>query len=85
MNWTDKSFAAGATIDHTMILGSYNGRFTFISPIVQRTYLESGAGVSIPWMQQQFFVVHGYYPTKYNIYEDDKKRHYVTLSDFVWR
>ena len=85
MNWTDKSFAAGATIDHAMILGSYNGRFTFISPIVQRTYLESGAGVSIPWMQQQFFVVHGYYPTKYNIYEDDKKRHYVTLSDFVWR
>jgi len=85
MNWTDKSFVPGTTINHTMILGSYNGRFTFISPIVQRTFLASGSSGSLSWMQQQSFAVHGYYPTRYNIYEDDKNQHYVSLSDFVWR
>jgi hypothetical protein len=85
MNWTDKSFVAGVPVNYTMILGSYNGEFTFISPIVLRTYLASGASISLPWTQQQLFVEHGYYPSRYNIYQDAKKRHYVTLSDFVWR
>ena len=85
MHWTDKSFVAGVTVNHAMILGSYNGKFTFISPIVVRTELVNGTTVSLPWTQPQAFAEHGYYPAKYNIYEDDKKRHYVTLTDFVWR
>jgi hypothetical protein len=85
LHWTDKSFTAGVPVSHTMILGSYNGRFTFVSPIVTRTELANGTSVSLPWTQPQFFAEHGYYPTRYNIYQDDKKRHYVTLSDFVWR
>ncbi len=85
MNWTDKSFTAGVPVNHTMILGSYNGAFTFVAPIVVRTELASGTSVSLTWTQPQFFAEHGYYPTKYNIYEDDKKLHYVSLSDFVWR
>jgi len=85
MHWTDKSFVAGVTVNHAMILGSYNGEFTFVSPIVTRTELASGTSVSLAWTQPQFFAEHGYYPTKYNIYQDSKKQHYVTLSDFVWR
>lgn len=85
MHWTDKSFVAGVPVNHTMILGSYNGRFTFVSPIVVRTELTSGTSVSLTWTQPQLFAQHGYYPTRYNIYKDDKKRHYVTLSDFVWK
>lgn len=85
MHWTDKSFVAGVPVDYTMILGSYNGKFTFISPIVTRTTLANGANVLLPWTQPQLFADHGYYPTRYNIYADDKNQHYVTLSDFVWR
>jgi hypothetical protein len=85
MHWTDKSFIPGTPVNHAMILGSYNGEFTFISPIVVRAELANGTSVSLPWTQPQSFAKHGYYPTKYNVYEDDKERHYVTLTDFVWR
>ena len=85
MHWTDKSFAASVPVNHAMILGSYNGRFTFVSPIVTRTELANGTSISLPWTQPQLFADHGYYPTKYNIYKDDKNQHYITLSDFVWR
>ena len=85
MHWTDKSFTAGVPVDHTLILGSFDGAFTFVSPIVVRTDLVSGQSFSIAYAQPQSFAEHGYYPTKYNIYQDDKQGHYVTLSDFVWR
>ncbi|MEO6219565.1 MAG: DUF5602 domain-containing protein [Ginsengibacter sp.] len=86
MHWTDLSFVAGVPVNHTMILGSYNGKFNFVSPIVTRTELVNGTSIlSIPWTQPQLFADHGYYPTKYNIYADDKNQHYVTLSDFVWK
>lgn len=85
VHWAPNNFTSGSTINHTMILGSYNGNFTFVSPIVTRTTLAGGVSVSLPYSQPQYFAQHGYYPTKYNIYEDDKNRHYVTLSDFVWR
>lgn len=84
-HWTDKSFVTGVPVNHTMILGSYNGAFTFISPIVVSTELAQGTSVSLPYSQPQLFAKHGYYPTQYNIYEDNKKQHYVTLTNFVWR
>jgi hypothetical protein len=84
-HWAPNSFTSGQTVDHTMILGSYNGSFNFVSPIVRLTVLSSGTSASLPYSQPQYFAEHGYYPTKYNIYEDDKNRHYVSLSDFVWR
>jgi hypothetical protein len=85
LHWTDKSFTAGVTVNHTMILGSYNGAFTFVSPIVVKNELENGQSFSIAYAQPQSFASHGYYPTKYNIYQDQKQSHYVTLSDFIWR
>jgi len=85
MHWTDKSFVAGVPVNHAMIFGSYNGKFTFVSPIVVRTELTQGTSLSLPYSQPQFFTKHGYYPTQYNIYEDRNKQHYVSLSNFVWR
>ena len=85
LHWTDNSFTAGVPVNHTLILGSFDGAFTFVSPIVVRTDLVSGQSFSISYAQPQSFAQHGYYPTKYNIYQDDKQNHYVTLSDFIWR
>jgi hypothetical protein len=85
MHWAPNYFTTGQTVDHTMILGSYNGSFNFVSPIVRRTILASGVSLSLPYSQPQYFAQHGYYPTKYNVYKDDKNRHYVSLSDFVWK
>ena len=84
-HWAPNNFTSGQIVDYTMVLGSYNGSFTFVSPIVRSTVLASGISVSLPYSQPQYFAEHGYYPTRYNIYKDDKERHYVTLSDFVWR
>ena len=85
MHWTDKSFISGVPVNHTLILGSFDGAFTFVSPIVVRTDLVSGQSFSISYAQPQSFAEHGYYPTKYNIYQDEKQMHYVTLSHFVLR
>jgi hypothetical protein len=85
MHWTDKSFVAGVPVNHTLILGTWDGAFTFVSPIVTRADLLSGQSFSISYAQPQSVVKHSYYPTKYNIYVDEKQMHYVTLSDFVWR
>lgn len=84
-HWGDNIFTAGQTVHHTMILGTWNGQLTFVNPIVTLATLASGQSYSVNYPQPQFFAEHGYYPTRYNIYEDDKGRHYVTLSDFVWR
>lgn len=85
VHWSPNNFTSGSTVNYTMILGSFNGNFTFVSPIVTRATLANGTEVSLPYSQPQYFAQHGYYPTRYHIYQDDKKRHYVTLTDFVWR
>lgn len=70
---------------HTMIWGSYAGEFTFIEPMVTQAYLESGASTHMAFGQPaQVSITGTYYPTSYNVYEKDGK-HYVSLSDFVWR
>lgn len=85
MHWTDKSFTAGVPVNHTLILGTYAGQFTFVSPIVVRTDLVGGQSYSLPYEQPLAVAVHGYYATRYNIYKDEKGNHYVSLSDFVLR
>lgn len=84
-NWPSGSFVAGQTVNHTMVWGTYNGKVIFINPAVTLAELASGNRSSVAYPQPQYFAKHGYYPTKYNIYEDDKGSHYVTLSDFVWQ
>jgi hypothetical protein len=84
-NWPSGSFVAGQTVYHTMVWGTYNGAVIFINPAVTLAELASGRTSSVAYPQPQYFAEHAYYPTKYNIYKDDKGSHYVTLSDFVWR
>jgi hypothetical protein len=69
-----------------MILGTYNGTFNFIEPMATLAYLQSGQSVSKDYSQPQKFAKAGYYPTKYNIWKDERTgHHFVSLSDFVWR
>lgn len=83
--WTDKVGYPG--IRKAMVLGSYNGKFTFVSPIVIIEELQSGNSSSTPYSQPQYFEkTNTYYPTTYNIYADNsEQKHQVTLSDFVRR
>jgi len=71
---------------HVMILGTYNGHFTFIEPMVTLSYLQSGQSASKDYSQPQKFEKEGNYPTKYNVWKDESTgHHFVSLSHFVWR
>lgn len=84
LHWTDGIYDNPVT--KAMILGSYDGKFTFVSPIMILDVLQAGQSFSVPYAQPQYFATHNWYPTKYNIYENGAThKHYVTLSDFVWR
>ena len=84
-HWNEKIGFAG--IRHEMVLGSYNGKVTFIAPIVIIEELRSGNSSSTPYAQPKRFQEHNtYYPTKYNVYPDASgQKEEVTLSDFVRR
>lgn len=72
--------------NHVMILGTYNGMFNFIEPMATLAYLQSGQSVSKDYPQPQKFAKAGNYPTKYNIWKEERTGHrFVSLSGFVWR
>ena len=83
--WGDHHFQMPFT--HTNIYGSYNGKLSFVGPMITKTILESGTRLSVGYDQPQKFEQTGkYYPTKYNAYMDaSTNKHYITLSDFVQR
>lgn len=85
LHWTDRGGFSGMTM--AMVLGTYNGKFTFVSPIVTVEELRSGNRSSTSYAQPEKFPKNNTsYPTKYNIYADDAKlKHQISLSDFVLR
>ncbi|WP_136669019.1 DUF5602 domain-containing protein [Flavobacterium sp. H122] len=69
-----------------MIYGSYNGKLTFVEPMITMDYLMSHQDFSEAYSQPQYFNKGGNYPRRYNIYHDSKTGNiYITLSDFVPR
>jgi hypothetical protein len=76
----------GGTFTRTFLYGTYNGAVTFYEPMVTHEYLSSGAEASLAFEQPKYFAPdETYYPTKYEIKMDSKKRHTISLTDFVWR
>jgi len=84
-HWGDNNMQMPFT--HTMVYGSYNGKVSFVEPMITKTLLESGQQITTGYGQPTQFEKTGkYYPTKYKIYMDaSTHKHYVTLSDFVLR
>lgn len=68
-----------------MIWGSYNGKMTFIEPMVTLDYLKSGETSNKNFGQPQAFPKPGNYPTVYNVYKSINGHHIVSLSNFVPR
>lgn len=84
-HWADGFFVPPFT--KTMIYGSFKGRFIFVEPMVTRALMLSGNTYTETYRQPHVFVPdHKFYPTVYNIYKNAaSNKHYVTLSNFVWR
>ena len=84
-HWVDGFYTPPFT--HTMVYGSYNGKFTFVEPMVTRALLLQGNSYSVPYRQPAAYLPdQTYYPTMYNVYKNAAtSKHYVSLSNFVWR
>lgn len=68
-----------------MILGTYDGHFTFIEPMITQSFLKSKTNSSQSFSQPTLFEHTGkYYPTVMNVFATDNK-HHISLSNFVLR
>jgi hypothetical protein len=90
-HWLDPSSPelspAHTPFTHTFIYGSNNGHVHFLEPMITRAFLLSGTSVDIAFPQPMHFSPnHTYYPTHYRIWmNSENNRHYVALTNFVWR
>jgi hypothetical protein len=77
----------GQPFTHTFIYGSYDGKVSFLEPMITQAFFQSGASIQKAIRQPQLFdPVNKYYPTRYNIWKDtEKNRHYVALDAMLLR
>lgn len=69
-----------------MVLGSFDGQYIFMEPMVELNYLQSNEAFSLDISQPLNFQETNNYPTKYNIYHDDATRNtIISLTEFVSR
>ncbi len=77
----------GQPFTHTFLYGSYDGKVTFLEPMVTLALLQSGVSVQKAIRQPQLFdPANTFYPTRYNIWKNNSNnRHYVALDQMQWR
>jgi Hypothetical protein TTHB210 len=71
----------GHQFTHTLIWGSYDGRFVFIEPMLTKAFLESKPQVSVPLKLPTQYERSGYYPTSYAIRYDATTRSYMVAPE----
>lgn len=85
-HWLPQDLGEHMPFSKIMIYGSYDGKLTFIEPMITLDYLESNQNFIASYSQPVYFKKAGNYPTKYNIRHDTNTGNiYITLSDFVYR
>lgn len=86
-HWLPTNLDAYLPFSKIMILGTYDGKFIFIEPMVTlETLTNLKADMEFHYSQPALFENTGNYPTRYRIYLDPKtKNRYVTLSKFISR
>jgi hypothetical protein len=74
----------GPPFTHTFIFGAYDGRITFLEPMITHAYLASSPSMCAPIKQPEAWEVAGFYPTKYCIrYLEKAGRYTVSLEGFA--
>ncbi len=76
----------GGKFTHTFVLGSYNGRFTFLEPMFAKSYLETKPNVVVPITQPKTLQKSGLFPTRYNVsYNAARHEYTIALENWQWR
>jgi hypothetical protein len=74
----------GPPFTHTFIFGAYDGRITFLEPMITHAYLASNPNMCAGIKQPEAWEVAGSYPTKYCVRHLDRVgRFTVSLEGFV--
>ena len=87
-HWADKTTPElnGKSFTHTMIYGSWDGKLTFIEPMIAKTVFEERKPVAAAIKQAPAVPVSGLYPTRYRIEFDAKAgEHRVVMDKMVVR
>jgi hypothetical protein len=74
----------GPPFTHTFIFGAYDGKITFLEPMITHAFLASTPSMCAPIKQPQAWELAGAYPTKYCIRHLDRVgRLTISLEGFV--
>lgn len=87
-HWIDATTPelSGQPFTHTLIYGSYDGKWIFIEPMVTKAFLETKPDIMLPIVPLKSVQKHGWYPTKYVIrYNEQRKEYTVALTGLVHR
>lgn len=70
----------------TLIYGSWNGRFTFLEPMITRAFLLTHPDGSWPVPQPKHYQEPGWFPASYRIRYDPGAHEYtIALTELSWR
>ena len=78
----------------TFLYGSWNGRFTFLEPMITRAYIMAKKSAADPAVRDEVIPISaparvgapGYYPSAYRIAYDAKSKEYrIALTKLAWR
>ena len=71
---------------HTWIFGAYDGRITFLEPMITREFLMTRPNICVPIKQPAAWQISGYYPTRYCMrYHDRARKYTVSLEGLQYR
>ncbi|MGH8700771.1 MAG: hypothetical protein ACREVR_06285 [Burkholderiales bacterium] len=74
----------GPPFTHTFIFGAYDGKVTFLEPMITHAYLASNPSMCAPVKQPEAWEVAGAYPTMYCIRHLERVGRYtISLEGFV--
>ena len=83
---TSSSEFRGEGFTKTFIYGYYNGKMTFIEPMVAVDYLKTKPNSLVAVKVPAIYPRPGFYPTYYSVTFDEKRREYsVSLDGLKWR
>lgn len=85
--WIDPASlgAHGRPFTRTLVYGSYDGRLTFIAPVITRSFLEVRPDIFDPIAVPQSYPTPGLYPSACRVTYDPAKREYTVALEGLTR
>ncbi|HSK41607.1 MAG TPA: DUF5602 domain-containing protein [Arenibaculum sp.] len=88
VHWADATTPEffGKPFTHTLIYGSWDGRFTFVEPMVTKAVFDGRETVVAPVKQPAAVAIPGRYPTRYRIdFDAEAAEHRIVIEGLVAR